>query len=108
MDGKAKIKSIAQRLGYSSAAKILILQADYLGVAHSANAASISVLEESPLNSAIIMVPCSWFPEIAEYARKHKQKDIGLHVTLTSEWKYYKRGPVLSKDSVPNLVNENG
>jgi predicted glycoside hydrolase/deacetylase ChbG (UPF0249 family) len=104
----AQQKSIAERLGYPQHSKLLILHADDLGVAHSENAASITTLEKGPLNSASIMVPCSWFPEIAAYARKNKQLDFGIHTTLTSEWKNYKWGPVTSKDSVPSLVNKHG
>lgn len=100
--------TIAERLGYTANTKLLILHADDLGVAHSENAASISALEKSPLNSASIMVPCPWFPEIAAYARKNKTLDFGLHMTLTSEWNNYKWGPVTSKDSVSTLLNHNG
>jgi len=100
--------TIAERLGYPADTKLLILHADDLGVAHSENAASISALEKGPLNSASIMVPCPWFPEIASYARKNNTMDFGLHLTLTSEWKNYKWGPVTSKDSVSTLVNHNG
>ncbi|HEA21607.1 hypothetical protein LCGC14_1224460 [marine sediment metagenome] len=106
--GNAQEKSIAGRLGYPANTKLLILHADDLGVAHSENVASISALEHGPLNSASIMVPCPWFPEIASYARKNKAKDFGLHMTLTSEWKNYKWGPVTSKDSVSSLINDNG
>lgn len=105
---KAQHTPIAERLGYPADTKLLILHADDLGVAHSENAASISALEKGPLNSASIMVPCSWFPEIAAYARAHKDTDFGLHMTLTSEWKNYKWGPVTSKDSVSTLINGNG
>lgn len=104
----AQNKSIAERLGYPADSKLLILHADDLGVAHSENVASISALERSPLNSASIMAPCSWFPEIASFARKHNTMDFGLHTTLTSEWKNYKWGPVTSKDSVRSLVNNSG
>ncbi len=31
-----------------------------------------------------------------------------LHITLTSEWKHYKWGPVTAKEKVPGLVNKNG
>ena len=101
-------KTIAERLGYPADTKLLILHADDFGVAHAENAASISALEKGPLNSASIMVPCPWFPEIASYARKNKTMDFGVHLTLTSEWKNYKWGPVTSKDSVSTLVNHNG
>jgi len=104
----AQNKTVAERLGYSADAKLLIIHADDLGVSHSENMASISGLEESPVNSANIMVPCPWFPEIAAYARKNKSADLGLHLTLNSEWNYYKWGPVTSRDSVPGLINKNG
>ena len=100
--------TIAERLGYPADTKLLILHADDLGVSHSENAASISALENGPLNSASIMVPCPWFPEIASYARKNNTMDFGLHLTLTSEWKNYKWGPVTSRDSVSTLVNQFG
>ncbi len=108
LGSNAQKKSIAERLGYPKNSKLLILHADDLGVAHAENAASITTLEKGPLNSASIMAPCSWFPEIATYARKNKQLDFGIHTTLTSEWKNYKWGPVTSKDSVPSLLNKHG
>lgn len=106
--GRSQSTTVAERLGYPADAKLLIIHADDLGVAHSQNMASISGLETSPVNSASIMVPCPWFPEIAAYARKNKSADLGLHLTLTSEWKHYKWGPVSSRDSVQSLVNKSG
>lgn len=100
--------TIAERLGYPPDAKMLIIHADDLGVTHSENMASIKSLEDSPVNSASIMVPCPWFPEIAAYAQQNKSIDFGLHLTLTSEWKNYKWGSVTSADSVAGLVNDKG
>jgi chitin disaccharide deacetylase len=99
--------SIAEKLGYPKDAKLLIIHADDLGVAHSENAASIQAMENGSVNSASIMVPCPWFPEIAKYASS-SQKDFGLHLTLTSEWENYKWGPVSSRNDVSSLVNSNG
>lgn len=101
-------KTVAERLGYPSDAKLLIIHADDLGVAHSENRASIHALENSPVNSASVMVPCPWFPEIVAYAREKPKMDLGLHLTLTSEWKNYKWGPVTSRDSVPSLIGKDG
>jgi predicted glycoside hydrolase/deacetylase ChbG (UPF0249 family) len=101
-------KSLAEKLGYSPDARLLIVHADDVGVTHSVNAATIKALETGLVNSASIMVPCPWFPEIADYAKSHPGADLGLHLTLTSERVYYRWGSVASKDKVPSLVDENG
>ena len=101
-------QTLQEKLGYSKNSKLLIIHADDLGVSHSENAASIFAMEKGSVSSASIMVPCPWFPEIAAYAREHPKADLGLHLTLTSEWKYFKWGPVFAKEKVPGLVNKNG
>ena len=101
-------KTIQERLGYPKDAKLVIIHADDLGVSHSVNAASTMAMEKGSVSSASIMVPCPWLSEIAAYAQANPAADLGLHFTLTSEWKYYKWGPVTSKDKVPGLVNKNG
>jgi len=75
---------------------------------HAANEATIKALEKGIVTCGSIMVPCPWFLEIAEYCREHPETDLGIHLTLTSEWKYYRWGPVSSIDEVPGLVDEEG
>lgn len=101
-------KSLADKLGFSPDAKLLIVHADDVGVTHSVNAATIKAFESGLVNSASLMVPCPWFPEIVDYGKSHPEADFGLHLTLTSERIYYRWGPVASKDKVPSLVDENG
>jgi len=106
--GYSQETSIAERLGYPKGSKLLILHADDLGVSHSQNLAGMSAFEQRAVNSGSIMVPCPWFPEIAAYARTHRNQDLGVHLTLNSEWEYYKWGPVSSRDSVASLLNSSG
>jgi predicted glycoside hydrolase/deacetylase ChbG (UPF0249 family) len=108
MSAQGNNKSFAEKLGYPHGAKLLIVHADDVGVTHSVNAATIKAFESGLVNSASIMVPCPWFPEIADYAKSHPDIDFGIHLTLTSERVYYRWGPVSSKDKVPSLVDENG
>src|SRR6266446_1369629 len=104
----APAQTLPERLGYPPDTKLIIVHADDLGETHAVNAAAIKALESGTINSASMMVPCPWFPEIADYAKSHPDADFGLHLTLTSERVYYRWGPVVSKDRVPSLVDENG
>lgn len=104
----AQTKTVAERLGYPPDAKLLIVHADDLAVAHSVDAASFAALDKGGVTSASIMVPCPWLNEVAAYAKDHPNVDLGLHLTLTSEWKIYRWGPVESKDRVASLLDASG
>jgi chitin disaccharide deacetylase len=101
-------QTLVERLGYPPGTKLLVVHADDLGETHSVNAAAIKALQGGTINSASMMVPCPWFPEIADYAKSHPDADFGLHLTLTSERVYYRWGPVAPADKVPSLVDLNG
>ncbi len=104
----AQAKTIAERLGYPADSKLLIIHADDLAVAHSEDVASFDALDQHAVTSASIMVPCPWLTEVADYAKAHPDADLGLHLTLTAEWKTYRWGPSESKDKVPSLLDSSG
>ncbi|SDB31504.1 hypothetical protein SAMN03097699_0656 [Flavobacteriaceae bacterium MAR_2010_188] len=100
--------NLAQKLGFSENAKLLIIHADDAGLSHSENMATIQSLEQGMVNSYSLMVPCPWFYEMAVFAKNNPRFDCGIHLTLTCEWENYKFGPVLPINQVPSLVDENG
>ena len=108
LDLSAQSKTIAERLGYPADSKLLIIHADDLAVAHSEDAASFDALDKQAVTSASIMIPCPWLTEVADYAKARPDADLGLHLTLTSEWKTYRWGPISSRDKVPSLLDPSG
>ncbi len=98
----------AEKLGYPVNSKVVMLHADDIGMCSEANEAVIPYLLNDQIQSAAAMVPCPWFNDIADWYKKHPEEDIGLHLTLTSEWKNYRWGPVSNPSNVPELIDPEG
>jgi predicted glycoside hydrolase/deacetylase ChbG (UPF0249 family) len=105
---RAQTLTIAERLGYPKDAKLLIVHADDLGMAYSIDRATFKALRNHDVSSASAMVPCPWFTEVVDFARKNPDADIGLHLTLTSEWMTYRWGPLAPRDKVTSLLDPEG
>ena len=100
--------SFAERLGWAEDAVVVILHVDDVGMSHSSNRGAIASIEEGVANSWAVMMPCPWVSEIAQYLKDHPSVDSGLHLTLTSEWKPYRWGPLAGQSQVPGLVDYEG
>lgn len=103
--GSAQSPTLGERLGHPRDAKLLIVNADDLGMTHSVNAASIKALNAGAIRSASVMIPAPHIDSIASYARANPYADLGLHLTLTAEWPTYKWGTVLPRGRVPSLFD---
>jgi chitin disaccharide deacetylase len=98
-------KNLAEKLGYPKDAKMLIIHGDDVGLSHSTNAAYARAFEEGALTTGSVMVPCPWFPEAADYFRTHPGLDIGVHLTLNAEWKYFKWGGTTFSCEITSLLD---
>lgn len=101
-------KTWAERLGWPSDKRVLILHADDVGMCYEANASAQRALTQTDYRSAALMVPCPWFGEMVAWTKEHPNHDLGLHLALTSEWKLYRWGPVAPPDQVKGLIDPFG
>ena len=86
-------------------AKYLIVNADDYGMCHSANEAVAELFEEGFLKSSTIMMPCPAAKEAVDFSIAHPEHAIGIHLTMTSEWKKYRWKPLTGGKS---LVDKDG
>ncbi|RMG30887.1 MAG: ChbG/HpnK family deacetylase [Bacteroidetes bacterium] len=103
-----KAQSWAEKLGYPPGKIVLILHADDVGMCPEANAAAARQLLNDEIQSAAVMMPCPNAAEFIEWAKAHPQEDVGLHLTLTSEWKTYRWPPLSKPEEVPGLIDPDG
>lgn len=98
----------AEKLGFQKGKKILLLHCDDAGMCEEANIAVQSYVLKGDINSAAVMMPCSYADEMVKWTTKHPQADIGVHLTLTSEWKTYRWPPLTDTKKVPGLIDQEG
>jgi len=97
-----------KHLGFDPADRVVIIHADDIGMCHATLQAYEDVLDFGLVSSAAAMVPCPWFPAAAAYCRAHSEADMGVHLTLTSEWEHYRWRPVSIVNAGGGLVDGQG
>jgi predicted glycoside hydrolase/deacetylase ChbG (UPF0249 family) len=78
----------------------LLIRGDDIGSTHAANLGCIQAYEEGIMQSVEIMVPCPWFPEAVKMLQETPGLDVGVHITMTSEWENLKWGPLTHAPSI--------
>lgn len=99
--------TFAERLGWKATDRVLILHMDDAGMSYDSDLGIEKVLEHGAARSLSVMMPCPWVPQIVRYLKAHPGTDAGLHLTLTSEWREYRWGP-LTGTSSPGLIDPEG
>jgi len=97
--------TLAETLGLGRA---VILHIDDLAMCHGANRAFLDLARAGLVTSGSVMVPCPWFREIAEAASGDAALDLGVHLTLTSEWRHYRWRPISTTSRASGLIDGEG
>lgn len=95
-------------LGYPADARLLIVNADDLGMCHSVNTAIFAALQNGIVSSATLMVPCPWALHAMQFLAAHPEIPFGVHLTVISDWANYRWGPVTPKERVSSLIEGTG
>lgn len=94
--------TLAERLGYDAASKLVIVSCDDLGSCHAANIGVYQALREGIATCASVMVPAPWARHAAHL---YEGDDIGVHLTLNAEHEMYRWGPITQ---APSLLSGEG
>jgi len=86
----------------------LLVRLDDIGMNHSVNMAMLKAAQTGMPLSASVQFACPWYQEAVEILKQYPNVTVGVHLTLTSEWKNYRWGPVTGRTAVPSLVDVNG
>jgi predicted glycoside hydrolase/deacetylase ChbG (UPF0249 family) len=86
----------------------LIIRSDDAGMSHSVNMGLEKLIATGLPVSVSVMFPTPWYQETVEILKRHPEVAVGIHLTLNSEWKNYRWGPVLGRTAVPSLVDGDG
>jgi predicted glycoside hydrolase/deacetylase ChbG (UPF0249 family) len=99
---------LLKKLGFSNEDRVVIIHADDLGMCQSTISACEQLFANKGITSAAVMVPCPWFLSAVDLTKKLSNFDLGVHITLTSEWKNYRWRPLSTVDTSSGLIDSQG
>lgn len=99
---------ILRKLGFADDDRVVIIHTDDIGMCQASLSAFADLVDFGLISSGATMVPCPWFLQAAAFCREHPEVDMGVHLTLTSEWETYRWGPISTRDPATGLMDEQG
>jgi len=100
--------SLLKKLGLQPDQRVAIFHADDVGMCHGANAAFEELSKDGSITCGAVMVPCPWFTEVVAMVAANPDVDLGVHLTLTSEWQSYRWGPISTASRNSGLIDADG
>ena len=105
-------KNLAEELGYAADAKLLVVNSDDSCAHPSFTEGLFKAMESGLVKSTSVIVHDRNDDDLirmAEAAKQHPELGVGIHLALTNEYQHnHPWKPVLSKDIVPTLYNDQG
>jgi len=99
---------ILRKLGFADRDRVAIVHVDDVGMCQATLPAFTDLLDFGLVSCGSVMVPCPWFPLVGQTCRQRPGIDLGVHLTLTSEWDVYRWGPLSTRDPASGLIDEEG
>jgi chitin disaccharide deacetylase len=99
---------VLRELGFAADARVVLLHADDVGMCGASVDAFFELAGGELRVSGSAMVPCAGFSEVATRCCARDDVDMGVHLTLTSEWDGYRWGPISTCDRASGLIDDEG
>lgn len=99
---------VAELLGVPDGTRAVVPHIDDIGMCHGANEAYARLAGRGFITSGSVMVPCPWFREAVDICTADPALDIGVHLTLTSEWRRYRWRPLSTVAPSSGLLDADG
>jgi predicted glycoside hydrolase/deacetylase ChbG (UPF0249 family) len=99
---------VLEKTGFAPGTRLVIVHADDVGMCHAANLAFWETQAFGLVTCGAVMMPCPWVPEMAAWCRAHPEADVGVHLTLNSELRGYRWGPLSTRDPKSGLIDDDG
>jgi hypothetical protein len=102
------INPVLSSLGFPDDARLVIFHVDDVGMCHGSNRAYLELHDAGIVKTGSLMTPCPWAHEMLALCQQRPDLDLGVHLTLTSEWPHYRWGPISTRDWESGLVDAAG
>ncbi len=99
---------VLKKLGFADDARVVILHMDDVGMCHASVEAYRQLLDFGLMSSAAVMVPCPWFMAATEICRQYPHADMGVHLTINSEWHNFRWSPISTADTASGMIDAEG
>jgi len=97
-----------KKLGFGPKDRLVIVHVDDIGLCQSNVEGLADLNEVGIITSASVMMPTAWSSMATAYAKAHPTMDIGVHMTVTSEWESNRWGALSTVDTSSGLLDPDG